>query len=299
MKMKCLKNLLTAAIVSSALLAIATDLDAQNINVATPTTSISDSFHENHGVNFGFSIPGGRGNGSRVVGLSPTGQILPNLMFTQGAGVGSAFGGYDPNSSGRFGFGNQNFSLGFDFSKGSTRTLSNTTPSLTVQNGFGGSMFDGTYRPFATSVTPIIGGYPVGDPYGGYNQNAGRFYAAPDNAVTRALASGQLDLSQPSTTEPIESDFSNVDFGDPNSSAMHGDLPVSEIKAARAKAIQLARQQFEKLLDEAESAELQVDYATAVEAYREMLKMVNDKPTKEKLRSKIRALSAAKKSAGE
>lgn len=280
---------LAKLVCSFCLLYIVSDgLHAQNILVETPMTRVSDSFHENHGVSFGFGIPGGRGNGSRVVGLSPTGQLLPNLIFSQGPGVGSAFGGYDANSSGRFGFGNSNFSLGFDFSKGSSRTVSNVTPSLTVQNGFGGSMFSGSFRPFATSYTPIVGGYPPGDFPG-----QGNYYVQPDNAVTRAINSGQLDLSRNSTA-PIEFDFSNVDFGDPNSSATHGDLPVSEIKAMRAKAMAQAKLRFEKLIDEAESAELQSDYAKAIDTFREMLKMLNDKPTKEKLRAKIRSLSAVK-----
>jgi hypothetical protein len=59
---------------------------AQNINTQTPFTSVNDSYYENFGVNFGFSIPGGRGNGSRVVGYGPQGQLLPNLVFQNGSG---------------------------------------------------------------------------------------------------------------------------------------------------------------------------------------------------------------------
>ena len=257
-----------------------TDLSAQNITISNPTTSISDSFHENLGVNFGFGIPGGRGSGSRVVGLSPTGQLMPNLIFSQGPGVAPVYGGYDPNAAARFGFGNGNFSLGLNLSRGNTRTVSNVTPSLTVQNGFGGSMFSGSYRPFATSVTPVVGGYlPPSFPV-----------YQPDNGVTRAINSGQLDLSYTPSESDGRLDFSHAVFSDPNSSATRGDLPVREIKAIRAAAIAKAKAEFETRIDEAESAELQQNYSQAEKSYREALKMIQDRSSREVLKRKIRAM---------
>ena len=55
---------------------------AQQVGVSTPFTSVSDSYYENHGVGFGFSLPGGRGPGSKVVGYNGFGRT-PNLRFTQ------------------------------------------------------------------------------------------------------------------------------------------------------------------------------------------------------------------------
>ena len=178
----------TAIVAMVACCLVAMPAVAQQIFVETPNTNVSDSFFENLGVDFGFSLGGGdpNGTGSRVVGLNPFGQPLGQIVFSQG-GAGSAippFGGFDPNSGAQTGFAVLNgngggFGLGLNFSQGNTRTLTSTTPGVTVQNGFGGSIFNGTVSPFVTGVVPVVGSGGV-----------------IDNGTTRALNSGRLDLSR-------------------------------------------------------------------------------------------------------
>ncbi|MEM9943149.1 MAG: hypothetical protein AAF939_16415, partial [Planctomycetota bacterium] len=73
-------------------------LSAQLINTTGTATSVSDSFHEFFGVNFGFNPPNGQGPGSRVVGLNRFGQFAPGISFNQGSFQGTVptFGGFNP-----------------------------------------------------------------------------------------------------------------------------------------------------------------------------------------------------------
>lgn len=161
----------------------------QMTQIGTPLSGFGNSWHECYGVNFGWNLSGGNwGQGSNIVGLLPGGGFTPgsHLQFTQG-GWGSAippFGGYDPNANARFGFGVQGsqggFRLGFELGKGSTRTITSTAPSLMFQNGGGGYIASGAWTPFVTGWIPVVGGAPGPAPL--------------DNAVTRAMQSGQLRL---------------------------------------------------------------------------------------------------------
>ncbi len=133
------------------------------INTATPFNNLNFNNFERLGVDFGFSLQGGQGPGSNITGLLPGGNITPNLNFTQGS-LGSAvpaFGNFDPNASGRFGFRNQSggnsFGLAFDLGQGSTSTFTNTTPNVTTFNGASGSVFDASLTPFVTSFIPVLG----------------------------------------------------------------------------------------------------------------------------------------------
>ena len=49
----------------------------QGIHVQTPFNRVSDSYYENFGVSFGMNFANGTGNGSRIVGIFPNGQINP------------------------------------------------------------------------------------------------------------------------------------------------------------------------------------------------------------------------------
>ena len=107
----------------------AESLRAQQIKVGTPLQRSSDSYFERQGINFGFFMNGN----SRIRGLSPTGQILPNIVVSQNS-VGSAIpqvGGFDPNTQLTSGVGvfgsNGGFSLGLFAGKGSSRSLTSTT----------------------------------------------------------------------------------------------------------------------------------------------------------------------------
>ena len=265
-------------------------IQAQNINVETPFTSVSDSSYENTGVDFGFAIPAGRGSGSRVVGLGPQGQQLPFVMYQIGAGPAiPQFGGYSPGAS--FGIGNGNFSLGFDLSKGSTRTNTTVAPSLTTQNGFGGSLISGQSRPFVTGFIPVVGGgFSNAAPgFGGYGPEYGQYSYQPDNGVTRAIASGQLDLSRPSTPEPRTNYTGPVTFSNEHSTAMQGDLSVSAIKARREQRLESERTQLVNAIKEAKEFESQKNYAAARAKYQEASKLTDDQKIKEQLKRLIKA----------
>ncbi len=148
----------------AAYLSMVSAVSGQMIGV-TPSMSTSSSMgFERMGVGFGFRLPAAVGPGSRIVGLGPGGQLFPNVSFGQNS-FGSAipgFGGYDPNASGRIGFGRigdggGGFSLLLEMGKGNSRTLSSVAPSIIVPNGQGGAMFDGEIRPFVTGTIPVVG----------------------------------------------------------------------------------------------------------------------------------------------
>ena len=255
-------------------------LAAQQIGISTPFTTVSDSYYERMGVNFGFSLPGGRGPGSRIVGLMPNGQFTPNgnLIFRQG-GAGSAippFGGYDPGANARFGFnylnrGGGGFSLGFDFGKGSNRSMTTTTPSLVVQNGHGGSITDGVYRPLVTGVIPVIGNGQRRQPF------------FPDNAVTRAIQTG-VDLTAPHPEDEPREPATTPSLRHPFSSARTGDLSVAEIKTQKLKLEEERQAEFNAQLEMVKVAEANEDYRVARIHLRKAIRLCEDSSQKEVLK---------------
>lgn len=264
----------------------ATPLAAQMINVGTPFNTVGDSYYERMGVNFGFSIPGGRGNGSRIVGLNPLGGVTPNINFGQN-GFGSAvpqFGNYDPGASARFGFGVVNpqgggFSLGFEMGKGSNRSVTSTVPSITVPNGYGGSIGSGALRPFVTGVVPVV--------FSGH-QTLPRAQLIPErpvNAVTLALQSGQLDLSgSPSEPKRYEGP---ADYRAPASSAETSDIGVAAIKAEKARAKREQLNQAKKLVDQATEFESKRDFLNARVHLRRAMKLIQDPQWKAQVKAKL------------
>ncbi|WP_417747109.1 hypothetical protein [Rosistilla oblonga] len=128
----------------AAILVAAPAAMAQLLHTATPQQSIGDSYSEQLGIRWGLRGPGWFVN-------------VPN-------GVGNpAFGGSDPNAGLTGGFasrrGNVSGSLGFQWYQGSNRSMSTVAPSLTTLDGYPGSMFSGSVRPFVTSVTPAVGSF--------------------------------------------------------------------------------------------------------------------------------------------
>ena len=214
------------------------DLAAQNIGVTTPFTTATDSYFERMGVNFGFSFPNGTGSGSRVVGLFPNGQLNPNgIVFNQG-GFGGAlppFGGFDPASGARVGFGTvggsgPNFSLGLSLAKGSTRTATTQAPSIVIPNGGFGGFSSGQFSPFVTSVSPVVFGngrmlppayspsrtlFPAG---GAHDPAETSRYRLPGIASGTYHGDGLPRPSEHAEIPPRES------------SAQHGDFSVREIR---------------------------------------------------------------------
>lgn len=255
-------------LLSVLMLLVASELVAQQINVSTPFVGASDSFHENFGVNFGFSIPGGSGPGSRVVGYNGFG-ITPNIGFSQNS-FGSAipaFGGFTPGTGARFGFsgrsGNGSFNLGFNFAQGSTRTLSSTTPSVTLLNGGVGSINSGAISPFVTRIVPVVGS--------GADQPI-------DNAVTRGIASGQL---QPYSERRVDEAKASVEQlaispSSVNSSAASGDIGVAAIKAQKSLAIANRARQAKAAIESARQSQGASDYRTARIELRKAIKLTDD-----------------------
>ena len=252
-------------------------IHAQQIGVTTPFTSVSDSYFENHGVGFGFSLPGGRGPGSRVVGFGP-GGLSPNISFSQGGAASAipAFGGYDPNAAARIGFGRigrggGGFNLGLTLGKGSSRTMTTTAPSLIVQNGFGGSINNTFNRPFVTGVFPVVG----------------NDYQPVDNAVTRAIQSGQLDLSNlgsAGSREVYESSESGLVMKE--SSAQYGDESVAAIKARNRARKAAEKDLFDDLVSKGLELEEQGEYVKARVHYMNSVPKVKDKSLKKWFRDR-------------
>ncbi|MEM7457327.1 MAG: hypothetical protein AAF456_23530 [Planctomycetota bacterium] len=276
-------SLIVAAVMIPAISGLsAQPVIAQGIVVSTPFTGISDSYYERMGVNFGFSFPAAANtNGSRIVGFGP-GGIQPNVAFSQGSFGGTApqIGGYNPNASARFGFGRigpggGGFNLGFELGKGSTRSWTTTTPSINVQNGFGGSIFSGGAVPFVTSVTPVTGyGYP----------------SPIDNAVTRAIASGQLDTyGQPTGSMQRESRYTGpVNYSSEVSSAETTDISVDAIVAQRERQQSAMIAQINELVRQAIEFEEAGDFYHARKRYREAVQICTDRDLEERLRERMR-----------
>ena len=261
-------------------------VSAQQIGISTPFTTTSDSFYERMGVNFGFSLPGGQGPGSRIVGLMPNGQFTPNgnLVFRQGGSVSALppFGGYDPGANARFGFnylnrGGGGFSLGFDFGKGSNRSMTTTAPSLVVQNGQGGTFTDGVYRPFVTGVIPVVGNGQRPQPY------------FIDNAVTRAIQSG-VDLTAPHPADDTHEEAATPSLRHPFSSARTGDISVTEIKAQKSRQQMLRDAEFAAQLEQVKIAEANEDYRVARIHLRKAIRLCKDASQKEGLKSHLQEI---------
>ena len=277
---------ISACMAAGMLLGFGLVADGQQVGVSTPFQSFGDSFYESAGVNFGFTLPGGRGPGSRVVGYAGNGVLTPNLRFQQGGAASAVppFGGYDPNANANFGFGRYNsngggFSLGLSLGKGSTRTLTSTTPSMVVQNGFGGSMFSGQVSPFVTGYYPVVGG---GRPL----MMGGGRPPVMDNAVTRAVRSGQLDLTSPGVAESAPSSVAGVG-PTRESSAPYGDESVAAIKARRQARLTANESHIEALIRKGLDSEEEGDYLAARKVYREAIKICDDRKRLKWLRERV------------
>lgn len=123
-------------------------------------------------------------HGTRFFEQSNIGWSIHNPHYSlsfNGGGVAPPFGGYQPNAglSGGFAAGNAQFN--FNFAQGASSTSSTIAPVLTTTNGYPGSLFIGTTRPFVVGVTPLVG-------------NAGIGNAAPVSPLAQRVATGQLQL---------------------------------------------------------------------------------------------------------
>ena len=205
---------------------------AQLINLQTPIQNTSDSFFESTGTSGSF--------------VNNDGTFFFN--FGGGGNVVPPFGGFDPNSQATVGFRRQgsegSFNLNFSFAQGSSRTNSVTTPSLTLSNGGTGSIINSTFRPFVTSVVPVLG-----NNVRGFVPVVSGFPSLPNPASQVTYTNPLIQKVQRLRTEkPVESPglralrerakaeraAKSPVVPSPASSASYGDLSVAEIRASHA-----------------------------------------------------------------
>ena len=143
-------------------LLVTASASAQYSTIGNRFNNTSNSFYENIGVGFGFSIPGG----ANTVGIGPNGQRTPGgaIRFQQNNVLGAQpqFGNFAPGANGQAGFavrgGDAGFNLGLTFGQGSSSSITSQSPSVTVPNGGTGFVSDTTMQPFVIGVIPVVGG---------------------------------------------------------------------------------------------------------------------------------------------
>jgi hypothetical protein len=150
MKTYPFQRLLVSAILVVALCSGVFDtlqLHAQQATITTPHWNMQDSWYESLGSSMFLNQRSRRGG----------------WFFNWGAPVYPAYGGYAGRDA-HFGFGFRNGNLrgGFNLwaSQGSERSMRMTAPFLTVLHGGYGSISHGSWQPFVTGWTPVIGGQP-------------------------------------------------------------------------------------------------------------------------------------------
>lgn len=237
----------------------------QGVQVVTevPFTTLNDDYFERIGVNFGFQIPGGR----NVVGLDPLGNPTPDgsIQFRQG-GFNSAipqFGGFDPATEARFGFriqkgGGPAFDFNFAASQGNNRTMVTQSPIVHSIDGQPAAVFDGSIRPFVTSVIPVVGAG------GGYGMPWPTVPISAPSPLQQAIAqyqqqqqaqqkrSGRVpkeEVEQPRAVNPLADENVPADKKlelklalSRGSTAGQGALSLEEIRQLRQKQQQLEQQ---------------------------------------------------------
>ena len=196
---------------------------AQQVTVATPHPTVSHSFHEHIGVNWGI----------RCNGWFFGGRAAP------------PFGGFDPSAGATFGFGGPNGFLNFTAGQGSSTTFSGQTPMVTVANGGTGAFFDQTVRPFVTGVIPVVAGQPPA------------FGSVLEERLSRLQAGeavGDATTGQPAAA--VGGGAGGAVKGP--SSAERGELSVAEIKARKtagqAESEAAAAAEIEVILEKARGA---------------------------------------------
>lgn len=222
----------TNLFVAVSLCCLAATAHAQQVNVGGPFNSVGHSFYENIGTNWGV-----RG---------------PNWFFNFGGGqpgVAPQFGGFDPNAgaNGGVGFraGNVMGFLNFTAGQGANSTFVSQTPNVTIPNGGTGYFIDGSFRPFVTSVIPVVGD----------NSDS-----SPLRERMRRIQSGEVQVTPPPTSTEAEpaNPPANSGGGGGNvrgSSAERGALSVAAIKAQAVAEQQAEDTELAALLEKAAGAE--------------------------------------------
>lgn len=208
---------------------------AQMVTLETPLQSTGDSFFEQYGISWGLDLPGS----CRVVGVSPNGQLTPDgripIRFGNPGTARPAVPGFTPTGGAHLGLafrgGGVNGSFNLSLAQASQRTSSMVAPSLTVTDGYPGSIFDGQLRPFVTGFIPVVGG----------------------NVIVPPPMPPPPMLPQPISISPLQSKIARLQAGETSpsaavasrpaayrppaasrssSSAERGDISLSQIRAA-------------------------------------------------------------------
>ena len=261
---------------------------AQLVNITTPFQQTNDSFHEHFGTsgsyvsndgNFFFNWGGGNA-------LPPVGGFVPGNESTLGF-----------RSRGRRG----SFSLNLSASQGSSRSNSVTSPSVTIPNGGSGSIINSSFRPFVTSVVPVIGNggnnyVPVVSGFPSFQMNPASEVVYINPLVekiqrlrteTPAELSPRLrELRERARAEEAAKVARSSGNSPAASSASYGDLSVAEIKAAQANKAESVPPKVAESIAKADKFVLEGKLALAKYHYKYALKRAPEShksPLSEKL----------------
>lgn len=210
---------------------------AQYSFTQTPFNTASHSFYENIGVSWGLQ---GKGWFANFGGA--------------GGGVPAGFGGFDPNAQANLGVGFRGQGVSGHFSltagQGSDRTMTSTTPGVTVANGGIGFFSDVQQRPFVMGVIPIVGE--------GVSPVRWRLERMAEQGDSPGVGGSEADRTQESGGGGSAG----------SSSAERGDLSVSAIKAQQAAEEEAKAAEVAELLQKAREYEAAGKTASAKIQYR-------------------------------
>lgn len=198
----------------------------QQVNVAAPLHNVGHGFYENIGTSWGLNGPG--------------------WFFNFGGAPPPAFGGFDPNAGANFGAGfragNTNGFFNLAAGQGANSTFVSQTPNVTIPNGGNGYFIDGTFRPFVTSIIPVVG--ENSDP-------------SPLRERLRRLKAGVENTSPSPGNEPATAEAGGGGGNNSGraSTAERGALSVAALKAQAAAAENAVDEELAEILEKAKGAE--------------------------------------------
>jgi len=246
---------------------------AQQVYVSTPSINMSDSFYEWFGIDWGYHSRGRHGS----------------FFFNRGSSQGTMprFGGFDPASAARLGFSSGGFSFNLTAAQGSNRSITSSTPSVTVMNGAVGSVRDVQLRPFVTGLIPVVGSRarvsppvlisPLKERLARLRYERARrsqqtvtpvAVDAPV-AVDSSDASGIPDLVLGAATQTTLGLTLGSRVQNSGSTAERGDISVAEIRRRQAARAEEEADDLNRLIEEAKAAELVGRFGAARVRYRQ------------------------------
>ena len=241
---------------------------SQQITVGAPAHAGGDSFTENIGVGFGFNIPGS------------------NMSFNNG---------FNPNSGATLGFGfggkGVNGSVNVGASQSGDRSLSMSAGTITLENGAVGSITDATYRPFVTSIVPVVGS-------GGANLPIAN--TAIDERLSRigqvggnvSAASGTRSGSAGSTSPQVKNSTAGSSAAALQTPAeQNSPQSIAEIRRQQSEQAAAAQNEVEKLLGQGRAAQAAGKSGVAKIYFQQALHKASG-PSKEQALAALRSLDA-------